>query len=651
MGGGTTPRVRLVRCPKCRLLLPEVENIPVYKCGGCDTVLVAKNRRAIVESMSFLQETGASGSDKLVHVSENGESSSSTPQKVHLSQESGSQSGDLDDNLSIEGHCNDRKTSRDTDKKCGNLDENGSNDGREKGSGQLQLESSEDCNVQQQGVSIECFSPTELHHENEELMVEEANDKTLQLEGSYSESKSNKIDSNIQDRSFDDPYAAGESNLTVTASAAAGEVMSSDNLFSSPNELMEQPQRSENRVFDHVSPTESFETSDFVSPCSELSDPDLGYLSKSTTTRTSHAYDGSISSYDRMDDQFLDQQIHSFKNNYKAANYLVREERKRKDNLPAKGLMNGNARNFSSDLSNKKPYSTAKYSKWHRDEAVEPVLHQRPPGSWTKLVRDEYPFRHPFSQRASLRGYENAGPSRGLHDEFPEYSEQENMKMLRMVRELQDQISKTCNLNGRKTRGRASIDVPWRQKHCPTYYYPQEENFYPTHEIDNSCTFFHPQRWPRSEQLPPPMFRQAQGYCRAQSGHPCYKCYSNHPSSPHRYLESDFSSWSHEMISGTRDHELKRYSRDKHYSVRRHRQPTAGGAPFVTCYHCFRPLELPGDFLLSKRRFHQLKCGGCSKVLTFSLQNGNHVVPYEPVGTRTSTVQSGDLQRCDECKN
>ncbi|KAE8733410.1 Kinase interacting family protein, putative isoform 1 [Hibiscus syriacus] len=646
MGGGTTPRVRLVRCPKCRLLLPEVEDVPVYQCGGCDSILVAKNRKAMVESMSLLQETGAAGSDKLVHVSENGESRSSTPQKVHLSQDSASQSGDLDENSSIEGQCNDRKTSGDIDNKCEKLDENGSNEGREDGSGQLQLESSEDCNVQQQGVSIECFSPAELHHENEELMVEEANDKTLQLESVYTGSKSNnKIDSNIRDSSFDDPDAARESNLTVTASAAAGEVISSDNLFSSPNGLMEQPQRSNHRVFDHVSPTESFKTSDFVSPGSELSDPDLGYSSKSTTTRTSHANDGSISSYDGMDDQFLDQKIHSFKNNYRAANYLVPEpeERKRKEKLPAKGLMNGNARNFSSELSNKKLYGTAKYSKWHRDEALEPVLHQRPPRSWMKLVRDEYPSRHPFFQRASLRGYENAGPSRGLHDEFPEYSEQENMKLLRMVRELQDQISKTCNLNGRKTTGRASIDVPWRQKHCPTYYYPQEEKIYPRHEIDNSCTCFHPQRWPCSEQLPPPMFRQSQGYCRAHSGHRCHNCYSYCPSSPHRYLKSHFSNWSHEIISGAqryRDHELKGYSRDKHYSVRRHGQPTAGGAPFVTCHHCFRPLELPGDFLLSKRRFHQLRCGGCSKVLTFSLQNGNHIVPYEPVGNRTSTMRS-----------
>ncbi|KAK8531704.1 hypothetical protein V6N13_131064 [Hibiscus sabdariffa] len=616
MGSGTTPRVRLVRCPKCRLLLPEVEDVPVYMCGGCDTILVAKYRKAIVESMSLLQETGAADSDKSVHVSENGEFSSSTPQEVHLSQESGSRCGNLDENLSNEGRGNDRNTSRDIDYKCEKLDENGS--------GQLQSGSSEDCHVQQQGVSIECFSPTK-HHENEELMVEEPNYKTSRLDGAYSESKSNnKIDSNIRDSSFDDQYAARETSLT------AGEVISSDVLFSSPNELMEQPRRREHRVFDHGRSTDSFETLDFVSPGTELSDPELGYLSKSTTTRTSHTFDGSISSYD---DQFLDQQIHSFKNNYKASNYLVPEERQRKDKLPAKGLMNGNARNLSSDLSNRKPYGKAKYSKWRRDEeALEPVMHQRPPGSWTKLVREEYPSPHPFSQRESLRGYENAGPSRGLHDELPD-SEQENMKLLRMVHELQDQISKTCNLNGRKPRGRASIDAPWRQKHRPTYYYHEGNQLYPRHEIDNSCIHCHPQRWPHSEWLPPPMFRHSQGFCRAHSGHNCYNCYSYCPSSPLRYLESDFPGWSHDNIYGA-----KRYSRDEHYIVRRHQQPTAGGAPFVACYHCFRPLELPADFLLSKRRFHQLRCGACLKVLTFSLQNGNHLVPYQLVGSRTSTM-------------
>ncbi|KAK1265677.1 hypothetical protein QJS04_geneDACA016997 [Acorus gramineus] len=38
------PKVRLVKCPKCRQILPEQSDVPVYQCAGCNTVLRAKNR-------------------------------------------------------------------------------------------------------------------------------------------------------------------------------------------------------------------------------------------------------------------------------------------------------------------------------------------------------------------------------------------------------------------------------------------------------------------------------------------------------------------------------------------------------------------------------------------------------------------------------
>lgn len=34
-----TAKVRLVRCPKCENLLPEVTDFSVYQCGGCGAVL------------------------------------------------------------------------------------------------------------------------------------------------------------------------------------------------------------------------------------------------------------------------------------------------------------------------------------------------------------------------------------------------------------------------------------------------------------------------------------------------------------------------------------------------------------------------------------------------------------------------------------
>jgi len=32
-------KVRLVRCPKCENLLPELPDYSVYQCGGCGAVL------------------------------------------------------------------------------------------------------------------------------------------------------------------------------------------------------------------------------------------------------------------------------------------------------------------------------------------------------------------------------------------------------------------------------------------------------------------------------------------------------------------------------------------------------------------------------------------------------------------------------------
>ncbi|KAK5834749.1 putative -like protein [Gossypium arboreum] len=590
MTGGTNPKVRLVRCPKCRLVLQEVPDFPVYRCGGCDAILVAKTQKSIAKSTSVLQ-----AADNL------------SIEGHHLQ---------AADNLSIEGHHKkDRDTSRSSSSysysDCEKLDENGSN------KGQLQLENLEYCNAEQQGVSSgTCFKSTELHDES----VAEANDDTLRLEAN------------------NNPQATREINLTV-----------SDN-------LLEQPQKTE-LVFDRLRSVDTFETSDFGSPSSGLSGPDGG-----------------------MDDQ----KLHSLKNSYKAASYLVPEETHPRDKLSARGTMDGSsgmqdpARNLSSDLSNKKHFATQKYSRRHRDEPLEP-------GNWPRLDIDECPSHIPFSRKASLRKYEHAGPSRESQDEFPfdstfyphekiECNEQENMKLLRMVRELQDQITKTCHLNGR-----SSTDASWRQNHFPKYCCqepPEDENFYPRYHgrhgqksswsqqggfacmpfsgggidtrysIDNSCLYCHPQDWKlSSEQLHPPVFRHDRELCRAHLGHSCCNSSSSCSSTPLRYLESDFSNWTHVIKSDDqryRDHELNRYLREKNHSVRRHLRPTAGGAPFVTCYFCFTTLQLPADFLLFKRKLHQLRCGACTKILKFSFVKGIHIVPYELVAAAPPPCEVSD---------
>ncbi|KAI8532042.1 hypothetical protein RHMOL_Rhmol11G0182500 [Rhododendron molle] len=48
-------------------------------------------------------------------------------------------------------------------------------------------------------------------------------------------------------------------------------------------------------------------------------------------------------------------------------------------------------------------------------------------------------------------------------------------------------------------------------------------------------------------------------------------------------------------------------------------RPTAGGAPFVTCYNCHKLLQLPEKFLLMDINQKKVRCGGCSTVILFAI--------------------------------
>ncbi|XP_004308319.1 PREDICTED: uncharacterized protein At5g05190 [Fragaria vesca subsp. vesca] len=50
--GDSGGKVRLVRCPKCENLLPELADYSVYQCGGCGAVLRAKKKRQDGDTLS-----------------------------------------------------------------------------------------------------------------------------------------------------------------------------------------------------------------------------------------------------------------------------------------------------------------------------------------------------------------------------------------------------------------------------------------------------------------------------------------------------------------------------------------------------------------------------------------------------------------------
>ncbi|MCH89789.1 DUF3133 family protein, partial [Trifolium medium] len=59
MSGKVVTKIRIVKCPKCRNLLPEPQGYDVYKCGGCGTDLKAKKQSMAVNSDSSIQEINA----------------------------------------------------------------------------------------------------------------------------------------------------------------------------------------------------------------------------------------------------------------------------------------------------------------------------------------------------------------------------------------------------------------------------------------------------------------------------------------------------------------------------------------------------------------------------------------------------------------
>ncbi|XP_027335664.1 protein ENHANCED DISEASE RESISTANCE 4-like isoform X2 [Abrus precatorius] len=58
-----TAKLRLVRCPKCQNVLPELANYSVYQCGGCNAVLRAKLKGSESGSMWEASDEGQGGGD------------------------------------------------------------------------------------------------------------------------------------------------------------------------------------------------------------------------------------------------------------------------------------------------------------------------------------------------------------------------------------------------------------------------------------------------------------------------------------------------------------------------------------------------------------------------------------------------------------
>lgn len=426
----------------------------------------------------------------------------------------------------------------------------------------------------------------------------------------------------------------------------------------------------------------SVDTTELIDPSSELSGILAGKLPKSPTTRSSFAYDGSLSSYDGMDEPFPIQHSGSFDNTYTNANG-VSEGRTRKGKGLVNSIYGGLETQHQSHMSNAKLHAK-KDSRGNQNKVVDSTRngHQR----WMGTKRDEFPPKIPLHRSGSHSYYERGSSSNQMHDALyhsssflsPDSSEDtdhEKMKLLRMINKLQDQLSRTLykggETNGRLPKGVSykgnhisayhshdfgegrrfshSLDYPscdgrcghgvnWHQRHHKFSRIPYSaEATRNAHHVDHSCyhCFSQERHFSTDMSMSPHVLFQHEGLHGSCSGQDCCS-FSHHsyPSSPQWFTASKlppiYGRKTKSDEQRRRAPDLKKYLREKKNLVaKRHHRPVAGGAPFVTCHKCLNLLQLPADFLLFERACHQLICGECSEVLKFSM-HGSHIDFFSP---------------------
>ncbi|XP_040987209.1 protein ENHANCED DISEASE RESISTANCE 4-like isoform X1 [Juglans microcarpa x Juglans regia] len=77
------------------------------------------------------------------------------------------------------------------------------------------------------------------------------------------------------------------------------------------------------------------------------------------------------------------------------------------------------------------------------------------------------------------------------------------------------------------------------------------------------------------------------------------------------------------------------------YENRRHCYPVGDGAPFITCYICFELLKLPRRLEMTENKMQKLQCGGCSTVILFEIVNKKLIISV-PQETKQTSAKGGD---------
>ncbi|OIV98081.1 hypothetical protein TanjilG_09574 [Lupinus angustifolius] len=411
----------------------------------------------------------------------------------------------------------------------------------------------------------------------------------------------------------------------------------------SSNKQQKESQKNIQKCFDRV---RSMDTLDSPEPSGIP-----GGLYTSQATRRYYGYDDSVSSYDGKYERFPIQHLDSFENTYKVAN-SVSEGRSKKGKGHVNSMLYGDHGTRHQPYFPNEKHHVVKDSR-RNQKKVQKSTTQHGHHHWMRAKREEFPPRIPFHQSGFQSRYESCSPSNQMHDETlsREDNDQEKMKLFRMIRRLQDQLNRTRSPS-RETNGRLPTCVSYKGKHIPAYHSHDlhDGRFsqcmdHPIPTCNGRCN--HGLNWHQRHKFSRIPYSYEETSSAHHADHSCFNCcpqhelYRSYPrhdcwssnSTPHRFKTSQFPVFGRETKSGDQMYmfpEVKKYVRRKQNLGKRYYKPVAGGAPFVTCHKYLNLLHLPSDFLLFERACHQIKCGGCSEILKFALQNGNHIASYSP---------------------
>ncbi|OWM69861.1 hypothetical protein CDL15_Pgr025710 [Punica granatum] len=532
-----TPKVRLVKCPKCRKLLPEPAGAPIYSCGGCGAILRAKPKTGDAQM-------------KRPHYY-------SSPEN---------------------------KDSRDLNREVA----------APSPSPDLQSEEDKDLSSSIQTVSVD--SNTEGHEESDRIC------SSTELSTPLQEPKSDesaKVCSSTDLAPHDNQELLP--NLTPSNNANVGHENSECVVVQSEGEMKSD---GSGKGFETVSTSIPVDSESAIKAHSSingdlkiLEKPASGEYLDSLPTRSKTI--AGVVPDDEMGYQAYSMHVVDSKHVYDEASTAVSKDSLSKEwSIQQKPPISRDPMKICRTTSSKSIPLASCMDKL-TSEGLGTVRRGHPTRYRTQSDGVELPL-HEWGHQVSSAGGE--GPASQLirnplysSTSYPgERSEnflpQDKEELLRIVTELENQLKGMHNAEEEKSIG---------------------SNFYNYQRFSHQ--FDHP-------------------YLH-HNFHDPYEPTSSYLSSPQPHVYTTTHSWDCETKSDDQMYGFLglKNLREKTHLPRRHFRPIAGASPLITCYSCFELLQLPEDFLVSRRkRCHWLRCGACSVVLKFSLQNGIHIAPYPP---------------------